>query len=238
MLKLLGALTLLFCTAATASITLVQAKANTACSGTTCAVTVTATGAGHTVIVGVAVSTNVTISSVTCAPTACTGGNAYTLCGTSCQTGNATTGFTDMAYTLNSASGDTTITMNLSGSPSGPGMAWEISATGALTFDVANKILDTTNCTSCAGVALTLTGTNDFIATLSSCGNTCSAISTYSADPATPWPGGDGMAHLLNTASGTAPNWTQSPTSNLASAAIAIKEASSGPPAGQFPRVN
>jgi hypothetical protein len=219
MKSFLALLVVLFTTPAWATFTLVQAKVNGSCASANCNVTVTSTGAGHSIIVGVVMNSNVTISGVI-------GGGTYTLCGANCQKGNGTTGFTDMAYTLSSTSGTTTIEIDLSAGSSGVAYAWELSSTSTITFDVGNSILQTTNCTSCTGASLTLTGSNDFIAAIASCGGTCSAVTPYTADNA--FTAGDGQAHSLNTSSGTAPTWTQSPTNPIALASLALKDAGGG----------
>ena len=220
---------LLISTRLWATWSLTQVKGNGSCAGnnSTCSVTVTSTGSGHVLFVGVIVPRTATITSAS-------GGGTYTLCGTTCRNGNTTTGFTDGAYVLSSTSGVTSISATVS-TTFGGGSTWvtfvlELSTdSGPALFDTSNNNLVTTNCTSCTGTALTLGGTNDAIVTWASCGGTCSGITTYTNDLANP--SGDGVAHLLNTASGTAPNWSQSPSSNLTSAAIAFKETSA--PASQ-----
>jgi hypothetical protein len=199
-----------------------QFKSNTACSGGSCAVTVTSTGAGHIIVVGTMTTNNVTISSIS-------GGGTYTHC-SNCATGDATSGWVDMSYTASSTSGATTITANMSanGGSTWVAVVWEESSTLAFSFDASNNHDDTANCTSCTGTSLTLTGSNDAIFTIASCGGTCSAITTYTSDGS--FPGGDGSAHLYNTNSGTAPTWTQSPTSHLATCAVSFKEASASAP--------
>jgi len=219
MKSFLALLVMLITTPAWATFTLVQAKVNSACASSTCTVTVTSTGAGHGIIVGIAMSSNVTISSVS-------GGGTYTLCGVGCQKGNATTGWTDMAYTTNSTSGATGITITFSAGASGVAFAWEVSSSSTISFDVVGGVLQTTNCTSCTGASLGLTGSNDFIAAIASCGGTCSAVTPYTSDNS--FPSGDGQAHALNTGSGTAPTWTQSPTNPIALASVAFKDAGGG----------
>lgn len=191
-------------------------------SGTTCAITVTSTGGGNTGVIALLNgSTGVTISSATGCST------AWTIPGGTLRQGNATTGFTDMAYCLSLTAAQTTITITNGGTATAPiAIFWEVSSTATISFDTQNGILDSSNCTSCAAAALTLGGSNDAIFSVAGCGGTCSAISTYTADLS--FPAGDGAAHILNTASGAAPNWTQSPTNPLASVSIALKDSGAG----------
>jgi hypothetical protein len=218
MRRLLWLIPLLWCSPAWATFTMNQVKTNNSCGASTCAVTVTSTTAGHALIEAIMAGSSSTIT----ASTGCTGSWTFPA---ATQTGNATSGYIAMGYCTN-ASSVTSVSMTITSGGTVVGVVWEVSSGNTITFDTDNANLVTTNCTSCTGTALTLGGSNDFIGTVASCGGACSAITTYSADPATPWPDGDGVAHLLNTASGTAPTWTQSPTSNLASASIAVKDAS------------
>lgn len=200
---------------------MVQRVANiTGCTAfsTSCATTVASTGAGNVIVMGVRLANSTTITSTS-------GGGTSVLCGVTCQNGNSASGFVDVAYILSSTSGVTSITLNFGTSTSADVFIWEVSSTTTVTLDTSSSALRTANCTSCAGVGLTLTGANDAIFTVAACAQTCSAISGgYTADPATPWPNGNGMARLINTTTGTAPNWTQAPTGNLATAAIAFKD--------------
>jgi hypothetical protein len=203
---------------------LVHSASNASCSaGTTCTVTVTSTGAGNllvgTVLVG---NTGLTISSVS-------GGGTWTHCGT-CQMFNATAGGTDASYTLSSTSGATSIVFTLSASNSGG--AWvaavlEYSYTaGPISFDAASTRNQSTASASQAGVALTLTGSNDVIVQTATEQSSASAISAPYTQPAL-FPSGDGVAGAINTASGTAPTWTA--TSGQAGLmGIAFKESGGG----------
>lgn len=194
---------------------LTQVKSNNSCSGTTCTITVTSTGAGHSAVIGIMASVSTTISSATGCSTAWTV-QANT------AAGNSTTGFTSMAYCLSLTGGSTTIVLtNSNNSWNGPGIFWETSSTTTASFDVSNSNLQSCT-TSCTGTALTLAGANDAIFTIASCGGTCSAVTTYTADLS--FPSGDGVAHLLNTVSGSAPTWTQTSSTALTSAAIALKD--------------
>lgn len=207
-----------------ATFTLVQVKSLlTICSPACGGVTVTSTGAGHTLVVGVVMGSQQTIVSAT--------GGTFTLCGVGCQNGDATSSWTDMAYTLNATGGTTSVVVTLNNNASGVVVTvWELSSTATITKDSGASVLQTTNCTSCTGVAPSISGTNDVVLTIAACGGTCSAITTYAADPATPWTAGDGAAHLINTTSGTAPSWTQSPTSHMAIAAMAFLDAGGASP--------
>jgi len=187
-----------------ASWTLVQHPNNAACSGTSCSVTVSATGSGHliTVIVQPNTATNTTISSVS-------GGGTYTHC-TNCAASNGAGGAIDASYTLSSTSGATSIsaTLSQSGGASWTMEVFEYSFTnGPISLDASGNRVQTTNVANPAGVALTLTGTNDVIVQGGWYTTPFTAISSPYSSPAD-FPGGNGAAGAINTSSGTAPTWT------------------------------
>lgn len=138
------------------------------------------------------------------------------------STGDSTAGYITIAECTN-ASGSA-VTCYLSGVPSGAWgcYEWELSDTQTISYDTGGTELDSSNCTSCAGVALTLTGPNDAIATACSAGGTASAISPYTSSFS--FDNGDAYGYVLNTTSGSAPTITQSPTSHMACAAIALED--------------
>jgi len=188
---------------------------------------VTSTGAGHLLVAGVlssAVST--TITSVTAA--ACT--STWTHAPNTAASGTGD-GSADLFYCLNSASGQTSISITASGTcPGCVGVIWEASSSlGSIAVDSGatpsgNKT-DTT-CTSCAGVSLTLSGNNDFIAAVSANGGTGTGVTGtgWTNDLANPT--GDGVAHGITSGSQTAPaTWTQS-SATLVSNAAAFQESS------------
>lgn len=103
-------------------------------------------------------------------------------------------------------------------------MSWTATS---LAYDNAGNADRTVACTggaNCAGMAPSLTGSNDVIFQVASCGGACSAITTYTGT----FTSGDGFAYLNNSTSTTAPTWTQSPSETLAVAYVAFKEVSAG----------
>ena len=129
------------------------------------------------------------------------------------------------AYNLNATGGATSITCTFSPTNSG-NQCMYLRFTGTLgsnTFDTANNADDTT-CTSCAGVALTLGTSNNYILVQTvGCSATCSAINqSYNGK----FLNGDGMAYKINvSAAGTTPNWT-STSGTVAAGGVAIYEGS------------
>lgn len=213
--------------------TLVQHPRNNNCaSTTTCTITLTQnTGTGHLIVIGLTVfstSGTPTISSVNAgAGTFVANVSACSIhAGAGSQTGVSCT------YTLASVSGAASITINYSNGNATSGFtraaAFEYSFTGSsIALDTANKADDGT-ATNPAGVALTLTGTNDIIAQYVCTAGTASAISGAYTNPAD-FQGGDGWAGAINTTTGTAPTWTATATgSSVSAAAIAFNEVSNG----------
>lgn len=141
----------------------------------------------------------------------------------------STTAYTDWTYCPN-ATADTSITFTFWTSLTTPSIVvWDTPNNGLFNFfDTINGVYDSSNCTSCTGTALTMNMYNDAIFTFAVPDNTLSAVSSpYVADQS--FPGGSGMAHVLNTTSGTAPTWTQSPTGPMVSGAMAISTQPGGP---------
>lgn len=216
-MKLILAL-LLFCSPAFATWTLTQVKDTTTCNGTTCAVTVTSTGSAHLLVAGILPqTTSTTITGVTAG--ACTG--SWTHAASTNTTG------VDLYYCLNSVSGQTSITITGSGSiGTGAGIAiiWEAaSSLGTIAVDsgaTPSGIKSDTTCTACAGVTLTLSGNNDFIAGLANCGGTCSNLVGTGFTNDLSNPGSDGVMHGITSASLTAPTtWTQTSGTLICNAA-------------------
>lgn len=221
---------LAWCVPAHATWTLVQVKDNTACtSGTTCAVTVTSTGANNLLVAAVQNFGTISISSVTAAACSTTWTHV-----TNGQVFVSGVGSVDMYYCLKSNSGQTSITITTGGfATNGVGIIWEASSSlGTIAVDSgatpSGNVTDAT-CTSCAGVSLTLSGNNDFTAAVAGCGGTCSAASGTGWTNDLSNPNGNGIAHGLNTTGNiTAPaTWTQT-SGQLVSAAIALQESSGG----------
>lgn len=189
-----------------------------ATGGTTCAVTVASITATNQLVAFANAGNgfSVTLSSVN--------GETWSNCPTSCATGDSGAGWVDGKYVLSATGGETSFTCTFSSAPGayvGCGII-EYHYTGAsASIDVTGSA-DRTTCTSCAGVTLPLTGSNDAILQWALPAQTLSAVtSPYSTNAH--FYSGSGEAVSLGTASGTAPTWTQSPTGTVAVAAIALK---------------
>lgn len=227
LLRVLGLL--LFCSPCWATWTLTQVKGSSACGGTTtCSVAVTSTGAGHLLVAGLLTNANGAdaISSVTAA--ACSG--SWVHC-PNCSIGAAGNGSLDFSYCLNSASGQTSIVITLSASATAEiAVIFEASSSlGGIALDTGTTPSGTKSdatCTSCAGVTLTLSGNNNFVAGLGAAGGTMTGLTGTGWTNDLANPSGDGVGHGITSGSQTAPaTWVQSSGTMLASA-IAFQESS------------
>ena len=197
-----------------------------------CSVTVSALGTGHLIVCMFSNQSSVTGSTMTCNGSGC----GTWVAGTGCAVTNTNQGVSsDCAYVLSSTSGSTTITQTYPGSGSifhRTITCAEMASSVGAAFDVANTVdpEGTFSGGNTTGVALTLTGSNDFIMQQfngSQTGTTPSAISgaytswldtSQSAQAVA-------TAGAINTAVGTAPTWTTSST-HYTENAIAFKETS------------
>lgn len=185
-------------------------------SGTTCSVTVSSVGAGHSLIAFSMYghTGQVTLSSVN--------GETWTSCPT-CAGGQSGNGFTDAKYVLSATGGETSFTCTADITPTGYNSCGivELSWSGSsVTYADSNKASDT-SCTSCAGIALTVSGTNAIFQMGIPAQSLTAISSPYSTNAQ--FYSGSGEAVSLNTSSGTAPTWTGSPSGTVSVAAIALK---------------
>ena len=213
--------------------TLSQHLSTTGCSAATCAVSgFTAIPAGS-LIVGIAyTNTGGTVATAGASgggtwvvPSGCTG--AWS---SDCSSGDSNGDLTFSEYILSSTGSPTTITVDSTGG-SITGTVEVIVYTytnGPISFDVGADAADSSNCTTCAGITLSLTGTTDAIIQYAACDNTCATggagfigSSPYT-NPAD-FPGGNAAGGSINTSSGAAPNIAMSPTGTMAVAAISFK---------------
>lgn len=190
-------------------------------AGTTCAVTVSAVAAGNILACGF-----VYFDGTSHTLTNCGGGETWTICPapTCAVIGGGTTTGADGRFVLSAVGGETTITCTVNSAPSGYfGCAIaEFHYTGPSASIDKVGTAATTACTACAGVTLTLTGSNDAIFTWGAPNNNFTAItSPYSTNAH--FYGGTVEAVSINTASGTAPTVTQDVSGQVAIASIAIK---------------
>lgn len=192
----------------------------TQCGGSVsnCAITVTTTGSGHAAIVTSPIgSGTLTISSIS------DGTSTYSLPG--CGGTDGTAGSIDSGYTTALASGKTSITVNYSGTASGPVVHFvEVGNSGTIAYDTCANRDQSSNSTTPAGVTLTLGGTDDFIVQGITSAGTASAITnTWAAL----FSAGNGGAERVTT-SGAAPTWTNTNTrSELIATALKATAASS-----------
>lgn len=197
-------------------------------TGTTCIVNTSAVGAGHVLVAYLIVQAagNPTLSSIS--------GETTLDCAACLNT--AITGATiDIRYVLSTTGGETSITCNLSASSGGyQGCGIKEYAPPAGTtvnLDTGNFRNATSCSTTCAGVGLTLCGgscsgspdavlqlilpNTDFTSAISA-PYVASCIGSTSCS-------GTGTADSINTASGTAPNWTLNSIQNITESAIAFQ---------------
>jgi hypothetical protein len=187
-------------------------------AGTTCNITVASTTAG---------TVEAACASIGAASTTVT----FTGDGTwvSPSGGAATQGAhsAQCAYNLNATGGATSITCTVSASTTGNCFYLNLShSLSSVTFDVANVQADSTACTSCAGVMLSLATANNyfFITAADTAANVTAISGSYSllatAHHVT--------AYILNQTTDGAPTFTVGASSVLAASALAIYEYSSG----------
>ena len=229
--RALPAIILLLASPCWATWTLVQVKSNTSSTGSSGAVTVSSTGSNNLLVAGLISGANVSISSVSAA--ACSSAWTHSANTSNFLSGN---GSVDLYYCLSSASGQTSITVTASGS-AGAGSVWVIweasSTLGAIAVDsgsTPSQHISDASCSSCAGVALSLSGNNDFIAAVATCGNSCTGVTGAGFTNDLANPNGDAVAHgILNTSGAvTAPATFTQPSATLAAAAAAFQESSNG----------
>src|SRR5271166_9012 len=199
---------------------------STSCNGTaTCSITVASTGSGHPLNISATLSTTgggATLSSVSDNQTetwtqASSFTTQYNYSGSNWKTNLD-------AYVLSSTAGVTTVTFKTTSNVANWSLEFTELASGGLTvyYDTANAVQDTT-CTSCAGVGLTLSGSNDAILQV---GNTTAAVSSISGGAGYGIIDIDTQTHAgyaiaTNTNNGSAPTWTTT-SGYLAASAIAF----------------
>lgn len=203
-----------------ATVTLVGTPSQYHCTGggTTCLFTPNQNvTAGHAMVfLGDSASAGVPMSSISQGGTLVAGSTSG-LNSTGCSTtvaGHGLTG-THCGWVLSSSgtSGSITITFAFSDTSFSGVMAEYACSGGTVSHDVDGNVDSATNTTPFAGVGLTLTGTNDFVLQYADGAvNDPTSITTYSGFIGTTH--GPGWANLLNTTSGTAPNWTSAGNSS------------------------
>jgi hypothetical protein len=212
--------------------TIVQKAVHSACGvSNTCTVTgLNPLGAGH---VGVLIAPMA--GSTTMAFSSGSGGGSYSACpvfpaANACtkvlNLGGSNWAASIVAYNLTTASGGTTAAMTTTGTMVGWDLFFvELAWSGASdSFDTGGSNTIVTPCSSCAGVALTLAGSQEAIIQLCNTGSSCTAISGGTYGNFLNDSDNDAIAIQINSNNGAAPTWTQSPAADLQLAvAIAIK---------------
>jgi len=193
-------------------------------AGTTQTVTVTSTVAKSVLVVTSAVSANRTVSSVT------DGGDTFVQA--TGAAGNNGTNFVDAWYCLAGSGGKTTITVTYSSSLATSESfveVWEVTGFKIPAFDLASTNHSNAVANTATGVALTITGAIDFIA--SAIINTDSITANPKSGNAFTFGGditskGSAACSLATSSIGTyTPAWTTSTTTDaFVTTIIAIKE--------------
>ncbi|HEX4137077.1 MAG TPA: Ig-like domain-containing protein [Bryobacteraceae bacterium] len=218
-------LNLLFCLAAQATITQVQqvTVGASSCTGSSCAVPVTATGTGHILVAMFALaSQNDTVITVA------DNSNVW-VHAPNCNGLNGGLNV-DCWYVLSSTAGATTVTATISASGGGRGVEFYEFSIGAGCFAYLDSSSSTTITTSNAaqsGIGLSLTGTNDVIIQQIYANALISSVSGGYTASAAPGTNNRSAASLLNTTTGTAPIWTLASSSVAVANAVAFSEACS-----------
>lgn len=183
---------------------------------TTCTITIPSTTAGNILVGYIYNASNLSISTVT-------GDGTWTHC-SNCAVSNATVAAgIDMAYRAVATGGATSIVFTFSGTASSFTIV-EVSewhrSTGSATFDTSNNVNDSTNCTACNGVTLTLSGSNDLIVSAFTLSQTLTSINSPYIISALPE---QLLVYWLGATAGTAPVANQTPTGQMIFAAVAFK---------------
>lgn len=220
------ALLLLMPQLAYAALVKVQHKTNTATSGSTVAVTVTALTGGNLVIVGIGGSLSESVSTVG------DGGNTYVQV-TSAKATEAGGRWTDIYYAVNITGGSTTVTVTYSATSAARKAAevWEVS--GAATSNPLDGNGVGTTGVGAGGIytgpSITTTQANTFIAAVARVAGNISGESdaTFAFDDAQG--GGGGASSVIVSATGTyTPVWAETLDGNFAASIAAFQIATGG----------
>lgn len=195
------------------------------CNGTaSCSITVASTGTGHLLELSILMFRSTTNQSFV---SSISGGGTWVTC-SSCTVYNSGQNTITKAYVLSSTPGATTITVNATTTIANWSLGYyELSlSSGTINYDTAGTGTNASCSTTCPGVGLTLSGTRDVIFQDNMPINAVTGISApYTT--VIDW-NAAGFASNLNTNSGSAPNWTQSPASTSIVSALAFSNTSSG----------
>jgi hypothetical protein len=204
------------------TMTVVQHPKNTSCGGTgTCIVTTSATTAGNLLLV-ISAAYSPTLRTYTLA----SGDGTWTHCPASATSvlSGATHLYADCAYILSATGGATAITWTWNSTVSAQNVeVIEVSrSSGSWVYDTGGTNTSA-GCSSCTAVALSLSGTNDYITQFGELNSTPSAISSPYTSPADFTAIGALFAGAKQTSSGTAPTVTQGSSTQASFGAAAFK---------------
>lgn len=184
---------------------------------TTCTTTIPAVTAGNVLIVESFGNTNISISSVT-------GDSTWTHCSNCAVNNNTGVNISlDISYVAVATGGGTSIVVTWNtnvGSFAGVDISEWRRSSGSATFDTSNNVNDTSACTACNGVALTLSGSSDLIFQGFSFQQTLGTVNSPYAFQALP---SELYVFWGAATTGTAPVVNQSPAAQMVFSAVAFK---------------
>jgi hypothetical protein len=193
--------------------------------------TITSTGSGHLLVVGIqmggGVSTSTTISSVTD-----NAGNVYAEAGAARSIDSGASSVADIWYAANSIAGATTITITTSASTSGAGaVIWEFSGVSTSSpLDKTAVLNSQPSSATVSGAAVTTTSSAEVVISLAAVAGNVTGIASGNSFTSDSTLKGNGWAHLVTSSTGTyAAQWTQSPSGTYTSSTASFKAASSTP---------
>jgi hypothetical protein len=197
------------------------------CATTFPSCTISATGTGHLIVVGIqiggGVSTAITINSV-----ADNAGNVYREAGAA-RSIDATAGsVVDIWYAQNSNAGATTVTITPSTTvTNGGALIWEFSgANSSAPLDQTAVLNSQASSATPSGAGITTTVANEVVVSLAAVGGNVTGIASGNSFVSDSSLKGNGWAHLITTSAGTfAAQWNESPAGTFASSTATFKAA-------------
>jgi hypothetical protein len=202
---------------------------------------ITSTGAGHLIVVGIQIGSGVS-TSTTIATVTDNAGNAYAEAnsttsvlsgGTSSRSVDAGSGsVVDIWYARNSVAGATSLTITPSATISNAGaVIWEFSGVDTTApLDQVAVLNSQAASASPTGASVTTALANEVVISLAAVSGSISGLSGGTAFTNDSALKSNGWAHLITTSPGTfAPQWSQSPSGTFASSTVTFKAANATP---------